>query len=1074
MPRKFKLACEEKKRFIGPVRDESYTIALMHELCAHCRALRFKNERRNCCHNGKVKLDLTDFQNYPQELKHLLTGKNLPAQNFRRIIRQYNSAMAFASFGAHVSTLHGRGPSTFRIHGQIYHRTGSLHPAEGEAPTYSQLYIIEGSEATRYRLERPENNVCRQDTIELLTNVINRLSPYARAYQHMYEVEQTAIQQTGEGTDPPTITMYFKQGRDQRRYNEPHHDEVAVVFVGDDGAPPANRDIVVHPKDENPRQISYLSANIDPMVYPIFFPRRQLGWEYGTSHNPTFATPKRNTVTMLQFYSYRLSIRTQFSPLFYGEKLFQQYIVDSYVRTEASRLDFVKKNQTNLRAELYQGLMDHIQDEAQVQNLQPGRIVILPSSFQGSPRAMQQNFQDAMAIIGKYGKPDIFLTFTCNPKHQDIQNNLPEGHKVEHRPDLVARVFKLHLKELLDDITKKNVLGSVIAHVYVIEFQKRGLPHCHLLIVLADDCKIRLPEDIDSIISAEIPDVASNPELHNIIKTCMIHGPCGALRPFSVCMENGVCTKNYPKEFNEETRLRFDGYPLYRRRENDRTITVGQYELDNRWVVPYNPYLSRKYGAHINVEACTTVKSVKYLFKYIYKGHDCATLAVTSADQLNHDEVSAFVDTRYLSAPEGCWRLFEHEMHHQSHTIVRLPVHLPNQQLIYFREGQHEAAAINAAQKDTMLTAYFKLNVDHTTRLKYTDIPVQYIWKPQQREWVPRKRGGDKVIARMYFISPNNIELYCLRLLLLSTVGATSYEDLRTIDGVLEPTFKDACLRAHLLESDDEWDKSLQEASQFQMPSQLRSLFATICLQCNPSDPLYLWQKYREALSEDFLRNHAVQLDVAEQFALRHLRSIIENNNGNYEQLQLPEIHIENKDFDSTTLTHPRDVDEMIASLNHEQRIFVDEIAAAIKAVHNHQTEQAHLYFIQGPGGSGKTFVYNTLLAYCLSIGVKSAASAWTGIAATLLTNGRTTHNLFKLPVPITDTCSSNVSPTSKHLEALRTTSLFIVDEASMVPEHALNAIDKLLQDVCGNESTFWCEGIHFGRRFLSNSASNT
>ena len=137
----------------------------------------------------------------------------------------------------------------------------------------------------------------------------------------------------------------------------------------------------------------------------------------------------------MQFYSYRLAVRKTFSAIHYAGKLFQQYVVDAYVKTEASRLDYIRRNQCALRVEMYQGLMDHLYFEAAQHNLQPGRMVILPSTFQGSPRAMQQNYQDAMAIVCKFGKPDLFLTFTCNPKAKSITENLPPGVGAENRPD---------------------------------------------------------------------------------------------------------------------------------------------------------------------------------------------------------------------------------------------------------------------------------------------------------------------------------------------------------------------------------------------------------------------------------------------------------------------------------------------------------------------------------------------------------------------------------------------------------------------------------------------------------------
>lgn len=166
----------------------------------------------------------------------------------------------------------------------------------------------------------------------------------------------------------------------------------------------------------------------------------------------------------------------------YGSKLFQQYIVDAYIRVETGRMNFIRNQQNHLRVEMYQGLMDHIHSQAHENNLNPGKLVILPSSFQGSPRAMQQNYQDAMAIVSKYGKPDLFLAYTCNPRCKDICDALLPGQQAHDRPDIVARVFKQHLAELINDITKRHVLGKPVAYVYVIEFQKRGLPHCHLLI----------------------------------------------------------------------------------------------------------------------------------------------------------------------------------------------------------------------------------------------------------------------------------------------------------------------------------------------------------------------------------------------------------------------------------------------------------------------------------------------------------------------------------------------------------------------------------------------------------------
>ena len=128
------------------------------------------------------------------------------------------------------------------------------------------------------------------------------------------------------------------------------------------------------------------------------------------------------------------------------------------------------------------------------------------------------------------------------------------------------------------------------------EWQKRGLPHIHLLVWLKE--KLR-PSEIDLLISAELPDKIKDPELYDVVVSNMIHGPCGALNPRSPCMKERSCTKNYPRQLISETQTGEDGYPLYRRRsEQDGGFTHmlekhnQKIKVDNGWVVPYCPLLS--------------------------------------------------------------------------------------------------------------------------------------------------------------------------------------------------------------------------------------------------------------------------------------------------------------------------------------------------------------------------------------------------------------------------------------------------------------------------------------------------
>jgi hypothetical protein len=234
-----------------------------------------------------------------------------------------------------------------------------------------------------------------------------------------------------------------------------------------------------------------------------------------------------------------------------------------------------------------------------------------------------------MAIYRWAHCPDAFVTFTCNPQWLEIKIALLLRQQPQDRPDLVTRVFKIKLKELINDIHNNHILGRTIVGIYVIEFQKRGLPHAHILIFFTEDCKPHTVEDVDRMISAELPNSKTNKLAHETVAKCMMHGPCGAAFPNAPCMEEGKCKKQYPRKFESETVMDVNGYPIYWRRDIGHTVLVHGIELDNRWVVPHNVYLSTKYDAHINVEVCNNIHVVKYLFKYVYKGHDRATIEIS-------------------------------------------------------------------------------------------------------------------------------------------------------------------------------------------------------------------------------------------------------------------------------------------------------------------------------------------------------------------------------------------------------------------------------------------------------------
>lgn len=149
-------------------------------------------------------------------------------------------------------------------------------------------------------------------------------------------------------------------------------------------------------------------------------------------------------------------------------------------------------------------------------------------------------------------------------------------------------------------------------------------------IVCAELIDLR-PGLIDSIVCAELPDVSDDPLLYALVDEFMVHGPCGNMNMGCPCMKDGICSKRFPKSFNEATIVGPDGFVAYRRRDDGRFVAKGVHRLNNRWIVPYNPKLMKKYQAHINVERCNKTHLVKYLFKYVHKGNDRAKIKLYAA-----------------------------------------------------------------------------------------------------------------------------------------------------------------------------------------------------------------------------------------------------------------------------------------------------------------------------------------------------------------------------------------------------------------------------------------------------------
>jgi hypothetical protein len=257
---------------------------------------------------------------------------------------------------------------------------------------------------------------------------------------------------------------------------------------------------------------------------------------------------------------------------------------------------------------------------------------------------MTELYHDAMALRNEIGEPGYFITMTTNPKWPEILAQLKPWETPQDRPDIIARVFNLKFQELLLDVYKRKRLGECLSYVFTIEFQKRSLPHAHLILIMDPQSTLRSADGIDMQISADVPCPQNNPRLHDLVGRFMIHGPCEN-RP---CWRKDSCKYGYPRPHSEVTQVLENAYPLYKRPASARRVVRNRRLCLSRDVVPYNPYLLLRFECHINVEIPVSVKAVKYLYKYIAKGHDRSAASFVSAD-----ETLGHVDGRYVSTSEG-------------------------------------------------------------------------------------------------------------------------------------------------------------------------------------------------------------------------------------------------------------------------------------------------------------------------------------------------------------------------------------------------------------------------------------
>lgn len=364
------------------------------------------------------------------------------------------------------------------------------------------------------------------------------------------------------------------------------------------------RSIVIVKNDAREHYIPTVSRLWEPLAYPLFFPSGTLGWgvvgrqsDIAPTEGDAEAIAPDGAISSAQMWHYRMRLLHEPRFEIFG-RLTNEYIVDMFSRSLECRLHYIRHNQHTVAHE-----------DAELMGLptvENTANIYLPSSFLGSNRWASEQIADSLAIAAQLGAPTFFVTMTCNKDWPEIQEKLRRGQSCSDIPIVVMRVFRRKLALL------EKALKTMFPHarplLYIIrsvEFQKRGLPHAHILIKFSADCST--PEAIDAVISAEMPEDEADARL---VRKFMVHNHTA-----NYCQRENRQTKekycrfSYPHALQDKTTIDHQGRVHYRRRKPG-----------DEYVVPHCLALLRAFECHINFEAASSSQLFQYIFKYIHKG----------------------------------------------------------------------------------------------------------------------------------------------------------------------------------------------------------------------------------------------------------------------------------------------------------------------------------------------------------------------------------------------------------------------------------------------------------------------
>ncbi|KAK3929744.1 3-hydroxyanthranilate 3,4-dioxygenase [Frankliniella fusca] len=669
------MSVQESRLYFGESSNDFHTITLPpgNVTCQHCGALFRRTEVARsqeitamCCDNGKVKLpDGGKFKQPPNHIKALFVENNPVANKFRDAIVSYNRMFAMAFPQGKLQSILARRYSSMVVNGELRFVANSYLSADQQnIAKPGELYFVEmsGDVATaRIATSTMANSldVHLVESIETFLRQENKLfktfvtsGEKAKAIAENRPVREVilAINPRPAGrTSYRGMWNYYRNYTLDPNFDLPTIEYMGAVFYGE-LTHGVHHDVRYFIRPRRAGDASDIlnrgdKASLDMLTFPLF----HLFGEFSrcVKGDPDREFPE--LCTLRQYYKFRIQIREgEWNPLFRGERLFLQYLITAALRCEYNDVDFHKRpEQHQVYKEAYKSVIEFILDQAQRHDkvINPGGISLLPSHVAHTERNGRNRFLDCMAIMTKFKGSSYFITMTANPKWKEIQEDLPEV-PWYFKPQVNVRVFLQKMAVLLNLLVQRQCLGRALGYACVIEYQKRGLPHCHIIMMVYPDDMPKCGREVDLVIRADIPDPAREPQLHELVTRVNLHHLCREKKRRGqevFCMVDGKhCKSKFPKSFSDETIItgrqvlfkRPENGVVFRNPKSGEVFTIStllkpceamlcitkQMLLQ---VVPYNPFLSLVMQTNTNIEICSQeAQIVKYVSLYINKSGD--------------------------------------------------------------------------------------------------------------------------------------------------------------------------------------------------------------------------------------------------------------------------------------------------------------------------------------------------------------------------------------------------------------------------------------------------------------------